>query len=240
MCGGGLASLQHMERNDKGCNVIAVIGDYHHQDENHININRSLEHCLRGKSMDYFWCSTSDVSVEKIQNCYGIWVASGSPYLDAQNVIEVLRYAREHNKRLLATCAGYQYMLIEYMRNMLDIREADTAEVSPENGYNVIQKLPCSMMNMFDDVYATGCLSKYASLVKRSVSEEFFACNYGFDEKHRDYFTQADMCVVAVSINGDIRAIEHRYCDFYIGTMYLPQNSIARGTVHPLINGFLA
>ena len=64
-------------------------------------------------------------------NYDGIWIAPGSPYKNDAGVYEVIRMAREENIPIIGSCGGFQYMIIEYARNVLNIKDAGHAESEP-------------------------------------------------------------------------------------------------------------
>ena len=52
----------------------------------------------------------------------------GSPYKSFDGMLKGIEFARERDWPFLGTCGGFQYALIECVRNVLGIKDADTAE----------------------------------------------------------------------------------------------------------------
>jgi CTP synthase (UTP-ammonia lyase) len=58
----------------------------------------------------------------------GIWAAPGSPYKSFDGMLKGIEFARTRDWPFLGTCGGFQYALIECARNVLGIKDADSAE----------------------------------------------------------------------------------------------------------------
>jgi CTP synthase (UTP-ammonia lyase) len=56
-----------------------------------------------------------------------------------------IELAREKNRPFLATCGGFQYALIEFSRNVLDLADADTAENNSGSKNVVSSAVACAL-----------------------------------------------------------------------------------------------
>jgi len=99
---------------------------------------------LRYAGGEGVWAPTALAQQALMAN--GIWLAPGSPYASFDNVLGVIRFARERNVPFLGTCGGFQHVLIEFARNVLGIADADSAEHTGFTGNSVVfgtrEKLP--------------------------------------------------------------------------------------------------
>jgi CTP synthase len=71
----------------------------------------------------------------------GIIIPGGFGYRGVEGMVKMVRYARENNIPTLGICLGLQIMVIEYARTILGIKDANSAEFTPEGANNVISLL---------------------------------------------------------------------------------------------------
>ncbi|HBK82000.1 MAG TPA: CTP synthase, partial [Flavobacterium sp.] len=78
-------------------------------------------------------------SVEnQLKNLDGILVAPGFGYRGIEGKIETIRFAREHNIPFLGICLGMQMAVIEFARNVLGFKDANSTEMNTKTMYPVI------------------------------------------------------------------------------------------------------
>lgn len=59
--------------------------------------------------------------------------------------IRGIQFARENNIPYIGTCAGFQYAVIEFARNVLGITDATSAEFNPLSERLVVTPLTCNI-----------------------------------------------------------------------------------------------
>ncbi len=72
----------------------------------------------------------------------GIIVPGGFGEKGIEGKIAVIKYARENKIPYFGLCYGMQLLVIEYARNVLGIKDANTAEITPNGKNNVIDIMP--------------------------------------------------------------------------------------------------
>ena len=80
---------------------------------------------------------------KKLESFDGIWAAPGSPYKSFDGMLKGIEFARRRDWPFLGTCGGFQYALIECVRNVLGIKDADTAENNSGSKNIVIYPVAC-------------------------------------------------------------------------------------------------
>src|SRR6267154_5999313 len=115
---------------------IAVIGDYNPSNSTHVATNHALEHMndFLHAGINAEWVPTDRINNEFLaitEKYDGFLISPGSPYKDMNAVLMIIHYAREHKIPTLGTCGGFQHMVIEFARNVLDITDAQHAEEDP-------------------------------------------------------------------------------------------------------------
>jgi CTP synthase len=75
---------------------------------------------------------------EKFKELDGILVAPGFGERGIEGKIEAVRYARENNIPFLGICLGMQMAVIEYARNVLGYKDANSTEMNGGTSHPVI------------------------------------------------------------------------------------------------------
>ena len=119
------------------------IGDYELTDS-YISVNQSLEHA--GANLDtqveISWIDSRRIEDKCIDdilgNFDGIIVPGAFGEGGSEGVIEAIRYARENGVPFLGLCYGLQMGVVEYSRNVVGLKDANSAENDPDTPHAVI------------------------------------------------------------------------------------------------------
>jgi CTP synthase (UTP-ammonia lyase) len=232
---------------------IGILGDYDPKSPTLPAIEKSLQHASTklNQLLEAQWLPTSSLAgptAEKtLESFDGIWAAPGSPYKSFDGMLKGIEFARRRDWPFLGTCGGFQYALIECARNVLGLKDADTAENNPNSKNIIIQPVACAVPNGGKGPKLHGPIPKIRlrpgsylhSFYQQDVITEEFFCNF---EVNRDYewaAIEAGFPVVARGANGEIRAIESPTHRFYVATLFQPQLSSKPGKPHPLVMAFV-
>lgn len=136
---------------------IGIIGDFEPERPSHKSTNESLSHCAKylDINIDVDWLPTVSLecNVEKSIDKYnGLWCAPGE-YKSASGAIKAIQYARENDYPFIGTCGGFQYTVIEYARNKLNLLGVQHAEYNPEAADLIITPLSCSLVGQTRKVF---------------------------------------------------------------------------------------
>ena len=77
-----------------------------------------------------------------MKNVDGIIVPGGFGSRGVEGKIKVIRYARENKIPFLGLCYGLQLAVIEYARNICNLKDANSTEINPNTPYPLIDILP--------------------------------------------------------------------------------------------------
>jgi CTP synthase len=84
--------------------------------------------------------------------------------------INTIQFARENNIPYLGLCYGMQLMVIEYARNVVGLKNANTAEINPEAKHLVVDLMPEQKEKMKNSDYgATMRLGDYPCKIKKAT-----------------------------------------------------------------------
>ncbi|MBT1690047.1 CTP synthase C-terminal region-related (seleno)protein [Dawidia soli] len=221
---------------------IALIGDFNEKKHTHLALNTCVEHC-QGKlhfPVKTSWIPTTAIPdpAELLRDYNGLWITPGSPYVNDEAVYDVIRWARESNFPLLGTCGGFQYMVVEYARNVLGITDAAHEESDPGMEQLVIAKLSCSLKGQQEEVRITDKQSWLYRVLQREVITGYFNCAYGVNPAYTDRLHQHPFVFTAFSENGAVRGLELKDHRFFEGTLFQPPLESTPEAPNPLIMNF--
>jgi CTP synthase (UTP-ammonia lyase) len=127
--------------------------------------------------------------------------------------------------------------LIEYARNVLNIRDADHAETNPSGTNLIVSPLACSLVEQ------TGSIRlKAGSLIHKACGErvvEGYHCRFGLNRAFESRLADGKFEFSGWDENNEVRAFELHGHPFFVATLFQPERSALRGETHPLICDFL-
>jgi CTP synthase (UTP-ammonia lyase) len=227
----------------KNSTLIALVGDSG-AGRREEAAYEALEHssAALGTTFQSEWLETQELAsasaLRKLQRFDGFWIVPGSPYRSLDGVLAAIRYAREEGTPLLGTCAGFQHLILEYVRNVLGFHDAVHAEYDPGVPEQAISRLACSLVGQTQRINIDPN-SKLASFYGRTTSEEKFHCNYGLNPAYAARLDSGDLTVVGWDSERQPRAVELAGHPFFVGSLFIPQYTSTSDAPHPLVSGFL-
>ena len=225
---------------------IAVIGDHQPGNPTHDAIPVAVGHADEldgaGRSTTLEWIATDDAERLPLATLDGydaFWIAPGSPYRSMEGALRAIRYAREGDRPLLGTCAGFQHLVIELARDVLGIVDAAHAEVDPDASHLFVTLLACSLVGETMTVTVRPG-TRAASLYPTASAPERYYCRFGLDPARVGELEQAGMVVSGVDQDGEPRIVELPDRRFCVATLFVPQTSSTPERPHPIVAGFVA
>jgi CTP synthase (UTP-ammonia lyase) len=184
------------------------------------------------------WVSTQDITPSLFSNFSSIWVAPGSPYKNIDKTLWAIQHAREQHIPCFGTCGGFQHIVLEYARNVLNFKDAQHAEYDPYASDLFVSELACSLAGRemkLDFVEGSRVAQIYGSL---SATEEYY-CNFGVHPDKVQLLKSGPIRITGSDAEGDIRVVELPHHPFFLGTLFVPQARSTLSHPHPLVNAFL-
>jgi CTP synthase (UTP-ammonia lyase) len=222
---------------------IALVGDFDEKMHTHRALNESIEHCKPQLAfhLDTEWVATelSDKIISARPTYSGIWIAPGSPYKNESGVFQVIQHARERNIPVYGSCGGFQYMILEYAKNVLRMDEAGHEE-SDSKRYPVISKLRCSLKGEEERVVIPDKQSWLYEVLNTSTITAKYYCSYGINPLFQEILGEFPLVFTGFSPTGEVRAFELKGHRFFKGTLFQPSLSSSPERPNPLIVSFFA
>ena len=217
-------------------------------------VEKSLQHAAAELkiTVEAQWLPTPSLLVpaldEKLESFDGLWAAPGSPYKSFDGMLRGIEFARRRDWPFLATCGGCQYTLIECARNVMGIKDADSAENKSGSKNVVISPVACAvpdrkpgapkLSGQIPEIRIRPGSYLHSFYKKDVVTEEFF-CNFEVNPEFEWAIIEAGFPIVARGAQGEVRAIESPSHQFFIATLFQPQLSSKPGGPHPVVEEFL-
>ena len=233
---------------------IGILGEYDPASPTLPSVEKSLQHAAAELkiTVEAQWLPTNSLLDpaldEKLAAFDGLWAAPGSPYKSFDGMLRGIEFARRRDWPFLGTCGGCQYTLIECARNVMGIKDADSAENNSGSKNIVIYPVACPVPDRKPNApKLSGEIpeirirpgSYLHSFYKKDVVAEEFFCNFEVNPEFEWAIIEAGFPIVARGAKCEVRAIESRSHRFFIATLFQPQLSSKPGEAHPVIKEFL-
>ena len=192
-------------------------------------------------------------SLKTLSQYDGIIVPGGFGNRGIEGKIAAIRYCRENKIPYLGLCYGMQLALVEFARNVIGLKGANTTEVNPTTKYPVIDILPEQKKLMEEKKYGgTMRLGACpASLVQKTIASSAYGV-LEISERHRhryevnpDYIEQFEKAGVIFSGHSpdrrlmEIVELPRDVHPFFVGTQFHPELKSRPLNPHPLFREFI-
>jgi len=222
---------------------IAILGDFNPIFKSHHALNDSTRHVKKyfGTDIQFDWIATDIFDYKTtFNNMYrGLWLAPGTPYKDDENVIRTIKYARENNILTFGNCGGFQYMIIEFARNVCGIDNANHEESHPDSENLVVSRLPCSLIEQKEELEIIDKNSIIYHTIKKEKFIGRYFCNYGLNPKFINLLSSNGLSFTSKSEDGQMRSFELKSHQFFVGTLFQPSLTSTESEPNPIILEFV-
>ncbi len=185
---------------------------------------------------------------EKLAGLDGLLVAPGFGYRGVEGKISAVKYARKHKLPFLGICLGMQMAAIEFARNVVGIKEANSTEMDPQTPEPVIDMMEeQKQITMKGGTMRLGsypCKIKEGTLAYKIYGTELInerhRHRWEFNNKYIDRFTDAGMVTSGLNPEtGLVEIIEYPKHPFFIGVQFHPELKSTVENPHPLFVSFI-
>jgi CTP synthase len=189
----------------------------------------------------------------ELKNYDGIIVPGGFGETGVEGKIQAINFARKNKIPYFGLCYGMQLMVIEYARNVLGWKDANTREINPNTKHLVIDvmedqkekiaknKLGGTMrLGAYDAKLQKGSVAALA-YGKEKISERH-RHRYEVSNVYRDEIEKSGLIFSGTSPDGklaEIAELPKGVHPFFLGTQFHPELKARPLAPHPLFSAFV-
>ena len=184
----------------------------------------------------------------KLNHLDGVLVAPGFGERGIEGKIDAIKYVRTHNIPFLGVCLGMQMAVIEFARNVLELKEANSTEMDTDTIHPVIDMMEDqkTIVNkggtMRLGAWACKLLpdSIARKVYKADVIKERHRHRYEFNGSYKEKIEAAGM--IATGLNPDtnlVEIVEIPEHPWFVGVQYHPEYKSTVASPHPLFVAFI-
>ena len=192
-------------------------------------------------------------NLAKLKRYDGVIVPGGFGSRGVEGKLRVIEYARTHKMPYFGLCYGMQLMVVEYARNVLGWKSANTTEIDEKTKYPVIDIMPDQKKKLaMRDYGGSMRLGSYPAYLKeRTIARDAYKAEM-VHERHRhrfevnpeyvDAIVNAGLVFSGVSPNEtlmEIAELPRTKHPFFLGTQFHPEFTARPLTSHPLFDAFM-
>lgn len=194
---------------------------------------------------------TNPEKVKELKDYDGIIVPGGFGSRAVEGKIKAISFARKNNIPFLGLCYGLQLAVVEFGRNVVNLKDAHTTEVKTKPAHPIIDILPEQKENLTEkNLGGSMRLGAYkCKLKKDSIAHKAYGVSL-INERHRhryevnnDYREALEKAGIIVSgINPEknlVEIIELKNHPFFVATQFHPELKSRPFSPHPLFVSFL-
>jgi len=185
---------------------------------------------------------------DQLKHLDGILVAPGFGERGIEGKIETVRFARENNIPFFGICLGMQMAVIEYSRNVLGLKDANSTEMNDSTSNPVISIM--EEQKNITDKGGTMRLGAWKCQLKENTLAHSIYGKTNILERHRhryefngEYLKGLEEAGLKASgINpetGLVEVIELENHPFFIGVQYHPEYKSTVANPHPIFVKFV-
>ena len=242
------------QRNAKREVHMALVGKYDLQDAyKSIRESLNLAGIYNDVKVRIHFVNSEDITTEnvasKLDGMAGIIVCPGFGQRGIEGKIIAAEYTRTHDIPTFGICLGMQMMVIEFARNVLGYKDANSAEMNPDTPNNVIdimeEQKSITQMGGTMRLGAYECELAADSRVAEAYGKvktirERHRHRYEFNNKYKEEYESAGMKCVGINPAADlVEIVEIPEKRWYIGAQFHPEYSSTVLHPHPLFMSFV-
>ncbi|MBV1930706.1 MAG: CTP synthase [Porticoccaceae bacterium] len=242
--------------------TIAMVGKYMELLDAYKSINEALEHAgilnLIKVNICHIDSEQLDDDLSLLDDCHGILVPGGFGERGIDGKIRAVCHARENQIPYLGICLGMQVAVIEYMRHVLGVEDANSTEFDKNTPHPVIGLITewldeDGKLETRSEGSDLGGTMRLGAQLSQLAEGSMVRGIYGEDtilERHRhryevnnhyiDQFQDAGLKVGAWSADGSlVETVEIPEHPWFFGCQFHPEFTSTPRQGHPLFSGFV-
>ncbi|MDG2348152.1 MAG: CTP synthase [Gammaproteobacteria bacterium] len=240
---------------------IGIVGKY----SSYVDAYKSLAEALQHASVQnetkldiiYIDSEQSEADLKtSFKTVNGLIIPGGFGERGIEGKIQAIRIARENNIPILGICLGMQLMVIEFLRNVSLLKDANSTEFNKKTNHPVIATIDewasadqkVQFEKVFDGKMQLGLAeisleqdSKVYDIYESNTIHERHRHRYGFNPNYFDIIEEGGLKPVGYNPNlkSLVEVVEHTSHPWFIGCQFHPEFLSTPRQPHPLFNNLI-
>ena len=235
--------------------VIKLVGKYAELPDAYKSINESLSQAAiyHNRVLEFEAVQSEEIKPENVDKLLdgadGIVIAPGFGQRGVKGKFTTITYARENDIPTFGIGLGMQCMVVEYARNVLGLKGANSAEMDSKSPHKVID-----LMEHQKNITSMGAAMRLGSydclLVKDSIAykayekeliQERHRHRYEFNNTYKTQFEENGMQFTGFNPDSDlVEVIEVPSLRWFVGTQFHPEYNSTVISPNPLFMSFMS
>ena len=251
--------------NSNGTIKIAMIGKYFETgdfilSDSYLSVIEAIKYSayMQNKKPIMSWLNSTDfeknpAKLKDLKKYDGIIVPGGFGSRGVEGIIASIKFARENKIPYFGLCYGMQMLVIEYARNVLGLKDANTREINPSAKNLIVDIMESQKELLQKNLYGGSMrLGGYKAIVSNNT---IAAQAYGkkeIIERHRHRYEINPAYIKNLEVKGlvfsgrspegdlmEIAELPKSKHPFFLGTQFHPEFLARPLTPHPLFTAFI-
>lgn len=234
--------------------TIALVGKYVELHDAYLSVAESLVHGGIHNEADVTidWIGAEKLPDDKIALAHlkaadGIIIPGGFGGRGIEGMVYAAKYARTHKVPYFGICLGMQIQVIEYARNVLGLKDANSSEMDKTTSDPVIDLMPDQNGKILGGTLRLGkyeCKIKPGTLAEKAYGAktiwERHRHRYEFNNAYRDELAKAGLIIAGVNPERDLIEIcEAPDHPWMVGVQFHPEFKSRPNRAGPLFREFI-
>ena len=247
--------VEKFKKPASGTVKIGIVGKYVHLQDSYKSLHEALVHggLENDVRLDLTYIDSEQIertSAEKmLTGIDAVLVPGGFGDRGVEGKIAAIRFAREHAIPYFGICLGMQLAVIEFARNVCNLRGANSTEFAKDTPHPVIDLMPDQR-----GVEAKGGTMRLGAypceLQSGTAAAQFYGTHtiserhrhrFEFNNEYREQLAKAGLIQSGTSPDGRlVEMVELEGHPHFIGCQFHPEFKSRPMTAHPLFSKFVA
>ena len=244
---------------------IAIVGKYVELKDSYKSLNEALDHAgiINKAKVNLTFIDAAKINKSNVKKnlsfADAVLVPGGFGERGIEGMIVACKFARESNIPYFGICLGMQIAVIEFARNILGFKNANSTEFNPKTKFPVIGLVTewkdksgnTEYRDNSSDLGGTMRLGGQTCILRKSsLSHKLYKDNkiierhrhrYEFNPEYRKILNSNGMLISGTSADGKlVEMIEIKNHPWFIGCQFHPEFTSNPRDGHPLFNNFVS